>query len=117
MYVCYVGYCSNCSEIIIDGVRKDYNETLCKRISDDLIIEAKFPKVFEVIYFSVRRNCSDGLPPKSCHYNLMTLKCNCSNLTAEHDGIYDYHIILNVLGIKTLELFSNKVTVIMRSKT
>ena len=117
MYVCYIDYCSNCSEIIIDGIRKDNNETLCKHISDDLIIEAKFPKVFKVTTFVVWFNCSNFNRPESCVNDLMTLTCNCSNLTAEHNGKYTIHTTLETPDIISLEWISNSVTVIVRSKT
>ena len=115
-----LGHCDNCSEIIMDGISKDNNETLCKRISDDLIIAAKFPIVFHVISFAVWVDGSNSRGQNICDCNIHTLICNCSNLTATSDGTYTIHSILDTMvmvmnGSRSLEWLSNKVEVIVQS--
>ena len=118
-----LGYCDNCSKIIMDGIRRNNDEALCKRMSDNLIIAGKIPRVFEVISFVARRNGSDMLRPRNCDCDIFTLICNCSNLTAaKNDGKYSVHIILDTMalvrnGSRTLEWCSNNVTVTVQSKT
>ena len=113
-----LGYCDNCSEIVVDGISRDNNEIVCKRAGDNLTLEAKIPKVFDNANFVVR--CNDQSCPINHKCNQSTLKCNLNNLTAENDGIYTVHVtvdtMITVNGSSYLEWCSNNVSVIVRSK-
>ena len=115
-----LGYCDNCSEIVVDGISRENTETICKRAGDDMTIEARFPKVFIVATFVVRLNGQAGLLPANCQTFLSNLTCICSNLTAENDGIYTIHVkvdtMITVNRSSHLEWCSNNVSVIVRSK-
>ena len=118
--VCILG-CDNCSEIVVDGISRDNNEIVCKRPGDNLMIEAKIPKVFgSPSTFSVRRN-GNGQCPGNDEYNLHTLKCNWNNLTTENDGNYTVHILVDTMitvngSSYNLEWCSNNVSVRVASK-
>ena len=115
--VCILGHCDNCSEIVVDGISRDNNEIVCKRAGDNLMIEAKIPKVFgSPIAFTVRCNGSDQLCPSSRECDLSTLKCNYNNLTTENDGNYTVYIALDTMITVNgyphiLEWYSNNVSV------
>ena len=114
--VCMLGCCDNCSEIVVDGISRENTETICKRAGDDMTIEARFPKVFIDAIFLVRLNGQAGLLPANCQTFLSNLTCICSNLTAENDGIYTIHVIVDTMITLLLEWCSNNVLVIVRSK-
>ena len=118
VFICLLGRCNNCSKIIIDGIGRRNNETLCKRISDDLIIEGVFPKVFDVRSFLVWVNGSSSLLPESCMCHLHTLTCDCRNLRANHSGNYVIHSSVRVWNSTvSREWLSNNVEIIVQSKT
>ena len=119
--VCMLGYCDNCSEIVVDGISRDNNEIVCKRAGDNLTIEAKIPKVFgdPMPTFVVR--CNDQFCPINNKCNQTTLKCNCNNLTTENGGKYTVHVTVNTMisaemSSHMLEWCSNNVSVIVASK-
>ena len=116
-------YCDNCTEIVVDGISRENTETICKRAGDDMTIEARFPKVFIDAAFAVRLNGQAGLLPANCQTSLSNLTCICSNLTAENDGNYTIHLLMdttiNVEGSSPyqLEWCSNNASVIVTSKS
>lgn len=115
------GYCDNCSDIIVDGISRDNTETLCKRAGDDMIIEARFPKVFKNTSFIVRHNGELILLPPNCRIQ-PNLTCICKNLTAKNDGKYTIHLMLDTMisvnGFSNpLEWCSNNISVIVTSKS
>ena len=118
--VCILG-CDNCSEIVVDGISRDNNEIVCKRPGDNLMIEAKIPKVFgSPSTFSVRRN-GNGQCSGNDEYDLRTLKCNWNNLTTENDGNYTVYILVDTMitvngSSHYLEWCSNNVSVRVASK-
>ena len=90
-----------------------------KNIGDNVIIQADFPRVFDVISFVLRLNGSTGDVPANCMDYFSTLTYNCSHLTTDNNGVYLIHIEVDTTlnnDNKHPEWCSNNVTIIVQSK-
>ena len=94
--VCMLG-CDNCSEIVVDGISRDNNEIVYKRTGDNLMIEAKIPKVFGSHSTFVVRCYGNAQCSSNSECDLLTLKCNWNNLTTENDGNYTVHVLVDTM--------------------
>ena len=82
-----------------------------------MIIEARFPRVLEVLTFVGRLNGSNSKIPSNCNCQPDNLLCNCSHLAANNNGVYTIHISFNVTKIGyNPDWCSNNVTVIVQGK-
>ena len=80
-----------------------------------MIIEARFPRVLEVLTFVGRLNGNTSDLPANCICQLNNLLCNCSDLTTDNNGVYTIHLSFNVgLPGNNPEWCSNNVTVIVQ---
>ena len=109
-----LGYCDNCSEIIIDEIERRNKETLHKNVGDDIIIKAN-TQICSETSITLRFNHSTRGAPKNCevYHNFSTYKC--SNLTTNNTGVYALHVGLQ-LGSSKPEWCTNNVTIIVQCK-
>ena len=95
-YYCYLGYCDDCTEIMIDGIRRENNEVVYKNVGDDVRILANTSicHVNEPVVLrfngsdTSRSNYSGSCSPNGTSHN-------CNNLATKDTGVYRIHAILD----------------------
>ena len=106
--------CYNCTEIIVNGIRRYNNETVYINVGEDLMIEGDIPRVFKVLNFAAWVNNSNS-KICTCDEMLISLKCNCSNLITNNSGVYRLHISLEIeCTSSNPEWLSNNVIIIVQ---
>ena len=107
-----LGYCDNCTEIIIDGISRENNDIVYKNVSDDVKISANTGICHEVEPIVPRFNGSNDTPDNCSPSGL---SYNCNNLTTKNTGVYRIHVLLDdTLGNSVW--CTNSVTIIIQCK-